>query len=90
MRADLETDLPLVFSTTISPFPDMASRFIGSSGHLRPNQCQNDVWVTQGGPNNPVDGDARLIFQAVNNPVGGIILRKLERSGWLDGLVHAQ
>ena len=54
----------------------MPFQFIGSTGVLRPGQCQNDIWITQGDPNFPVLGDARFILQATN-PTTGIIYREL-------------
>jgi hypothetical protein len=45
-------------------------RFIGSTGLLQPNQCQNDIWLTQGNPNHPVLGDRRIILQAINPTLG--------------------
>lgn len=54
----------------------MPFQFIGSTGVLRPGQCQNDIWITQGDPNFPVLGDARVILQATN-PTTGIIYREL-------------
>jgi len=54
----------------------MPYQFIGSTGVLRPGQCQNDIWITQGDPNLPVFGDARLIVQAVN-PTAGVMYYEL-------------
>lgn len=45
-------------------------RYIGSTGLLKPNQCQNDLWLTQGDPRHPAAGDARIIIQAVNQMTG--------------------
>ena len=45
-------------------------KFIGSTGLLKVDQCQNDIWITAGNPNLPVAGDARLVVQGVNVLLG--------------------
>jgi hypothetical protein len=45
-------------------------RIFGSTGLLKLNQCQNDLWLTQGDPRHPVAGDARIVIQAVNLMAG--------------------
>ena len=47
-------------------------RFIGSTGLLKPYQCQNDIWFTDGNPNLPVAGDARLVVQGINLYIGAV------------------
>ena len=48
----------------------MTFRFIGSTGILIGNQCQNDIWLTQGNPAAPVANDTRVIIQ-VNSLIAG-------------------
>src|ERR1700742_1846682 len=68
-------DFPSTNSAVIMP-----SGLIGSTGVLKPLQCQSDIWVTLGDPCHPVPGDTRLIAQGVN-PMAGIIYAE----GWHHG-----
>ncbi|KAJ7432707.1 hypothetical protein B0H11DRAFT_1940151 [Mycena galericulata] len=45
-------------------------KHIGSTGVLKPGQCQNDVMLTGGAPEAPVAGDERLIIQGTNQQLG--------------------
>ena len=57
--------------------------FLGSTGFLQRHQCQNDIWLTDGDPRDPAEGDAHLIFQAINPGVGLIYVELWVNNGWV-------
>ncbi|KAF9023350.1 hypothetical protein BDZ89DRAFT_1162799 [Hymenopellis radicata] len=64
--------------------------FLGSTGAIHLDQCQNDIWLNAGIPHTPVAGDIRLVVQILNPPNGVLYAERFHAvAGWVVTIMPA-